>query len=412
MDRRPVLAVLAVTASFSCQSADERAVEPEAPAMGVELVLDDTQVRQPIFVTAPEGDERLWIVEQRGRVLLLKPDGSLPMFLDLRSKIIGWNLWHGLGSLVFHPDYNTNGYFFVVYTNGATKEVVLSRFSVSADPDVADAGSEVEYFKWVFPDSSAHDRCDADFNPLNGYLYVSFGDGTSGPPSDSEVAQDLANPRGKILRIDVDTPDGIRGTPYSIPPGNPFVSTGGARPEIWATGFRNPWRMAFDPVTGDLFIGDVGYEAWEEVNVEPAGSPGGRHYGWNYLEGTDCGPRYPGCNRDSLVAALTPVEPVFAYGHNSNGPRCSGSVIGGGVYRGTRLPRLRGRYIFADFCHGRMWSLDAESPVGSVEEITELLSLPDGAGFGPAGIGFDGAGEIYIADQYRHHVYRVVVEDM
>ncbi|MEZ5332254.1 MAG: PQQ-dependent sugar dehydrogenase [Thermoanaerobaculia bacterium] len=278
--------------------------------------------RPSVLTHAGDGSGRLFIVEKIGRIRIVDASGLRPQpFLDLTDRILANHLERGLTGLVFHPDYETNGRFFVAYTNMAGNEV-LAEFHVSSDPQVGDPDSEQQLL--VVPEpTEIHNLNQLAFGP-DGFLYIASGDG--GPANDpNDNAQNLGLLLGKILRIDVDS--SRPPLAYAIPPDNPFVADPLARDEIWAYGLRNPSRFAFDSETGDLFIADVGQHEWEEVDLEPAGSPGGVNYGWSLMEGFHCFDPPTGCMRPGLT------PPIFEYSHSEG---CA--VLGGGVYRGSSIP--------------------------------------------------------------------------
>ncbi|MEM7588233.1 MAG: PQQ-dependent sugar dehydrogenase [Acidobacteriota bacterium] len=285
---------------------------------------------------AGDGTERIFIAEQTGQIRIIRPDGSTPEqpFLDISSLVDSTSLERGLLALAFHPMYEKNGRFFVVYTD-RDSNAVLSRFQVSADdPDLADADTEDELLSLAQP-TTIHAVHHLDFGPQDGYLYVASGDG--GPGGDpSNNAQSLDVLLGKILRLDVDQVSG-----YAIPPDNPFVGNPVARDEVWSFGLRNPANFSFDRATGALYIGDVGESTWEEINYQPPGSTGGENYGWRRMEGPDCFDPPGACDRTGVTL------PIAQYRH---GPDCA--VIGGYVYRGSRQLSLTGIFLFADYCTG------------------------------------------------------------
>jgi glucose/arabinose dehydrogenase len=299
---------------------------------------------RPLYVThAGDNSNRLFVVEQGGRILILKDGVKLQTpFLDI-SAIISPEAASGFGytergllGLAFHPNYAENGVFYINYTDreGTT---IVARYLVSADnPDLADPSSAAIVLTQRQPYSN-HNGGHLAFGP-DGYLYISMGDGGSaGDPLGA--GQNLNTLLGKLLRID----PGLDGG-YSIPPDNPFIGTANALPEIWAYGLRNPWRFSFDAQTGDLYIADVGQNRWEEVNFQPADSRGGENYGWNFYEGSR--------PFSGLPAPSNVVMPVAEYGHNMGI-----SVTGGYVYRGERIPALQGYYIYGDFGWGTLWAL-------------------------------------------------------
>lgn len=333
---------------------------------------------RPLFIT-PAGDDsnRLFVVEQSGKIKILH-DGTVldTPFLDVSSLISeaalgGGYTERGLLGLAFHPNYAENGLFFINYTDRGGNSVV-ARYRVTAnDPNVADGESGQQIFYLQQPYSN-HNGGHMAFGP-DGYLYVSFGDGgSSGDPQGN--GQDLSTLLGTILRLDVNA-DG-----YDVPASNPFVDRENARPEIWAWGLRNVWRFSFDRATGDLFLADVGQNQWEEVNFQPADSPGGENYGWNVYEAYTV---YSDAEPASEV-----VDPIMAYEHRSG--RCS--ITGGYVYRGESISGLQGYYLYGDWCSGTLW---AASPNDS-GDWEAMISLETGRQI--SSFGEDEAGELYLVD--------------
>jgi glucose/arabinose dehydrogenase len=352
----------------------------------------------PVYVTAPAGDEhRLFVVLQNGLIRIVK-DGVLlaEPFLDIDALVPDVSTYdeRGLLGLAFHPDYASNGTFYVNYTDG-NGDTVIARYAVSADPDRADATSALVILTVDQPYAN-HNGGTLAFSPQDGHLYVGMGDGGSvGDPQNR--AQDPGTLLGKLLRLDVDA-----GTPYAIPDDNPYAGTGLPLDEIWASGLRNPFRFSFDRLTGDLYIADVGQSTWEEIDVQPAASPGGENYGWRLMEGYQCYNPPGDCNDGSLVL------PVHVYGHDLG---CS--VTGGVVYRGSALPALQGLYFFADWCSARIWSLRWQEGVAAdLQDWTERLAPGGGLAIESiAAIGEDGLGEIYIVDRSPNRqgeIYKLV----
>ncbi len=291
------------------------------------------------------GDDRIFVVEQTGRIKILHTDGTqnLTPFLNISDRVDANDSEKGLLGLAFPPNYAETGYFFVNYTR--TESGVLytqiSRFSRDPEnPDLALADSELLLLNYV-QDFSNHNGGQIEFGPLDGYLYIGSGDGGSGGDPNNR-AQNVNSFLGKMLRIDINT------EPYAIPDDNPFVGANGLD-EIWSYGLRNPWKFAFDSQTGDLYIGDVGQSNREEVNFEPAGTAGGTNYGWRCFEGT------APYNTQNCQGPLSYQAPVFdyAWGNGPNGFRCS--VTGGRIYRGEIFTNLVGKYIFADYCSNEYW---------------------------------------------------------
>ena len=309
----------------------------------VQLQLLVAGLAQPVYIThAGDGSGRLFIVEQGGVIRIFK-NGSLltTPFLNITSRVISGGE-QGLLSVAFHPNYETNGRFFVNYTapgGGAAGQSIIAEYRVSAaNPDVAD---NTERVLLAIPDPfSNHNGGLNKFGP-DGFLYIGLGDGGSGGDPQNN-GQRLDTLFGKVLRINV---DGAQ--PYAIPSDNPFVGTTGARGEIWAYGLRNPWRFSFDPCNNRLFLADVGQNAWEEVDLIQRGG----NYGWRIMEGPVCFNPPSGCSTTGLQM------PIGSYDH---GQGCS--VTGGYVYRGTASPILIGRYLFADYCSGRLWELRETGP--------------------------------------------------
>lgn len=328
---------------------------------------------QPLFLTtAGDGSGRLFIVTKSGKIWIRKPGSSdLIEFLDLTSQVTNSSEM-GLLGLAFHPFYATNGRFFVDYATevGGPRRTVIAEYHVSAeDPDHADPSSESILLSFDQP-AANHDGGMLAFGP-DGYLYVAAGDG-GGAGDTYGNGQNLATVLGAILRLDIDS-----GDPYAIPPGNPFVDTPDARPEIWAYGLRNPWRFSFDRLTGQLYAGDVGQNQWEEIDLIERG----RNYGWNVMEGNHCYPAGQSCDPTAFEA------PITEYSHAEGS-----SVTGGYVYRGSRQTSLWGNYIFGDYGSGRIWSLSA-TPGGGWKR--ELLLDTDAS---IASFGEDPDGELYLVD--------------
>jgi glucose/arabinose dehydrogenase len=349
-------------------------ISAEASDPPTDLVLQQVALgyNAPVVVTgARDGSGRLFVVEQQGRILIV--GGGV--FLDISTLVDSSSNEQGLLGLAFHPDFANNGYFYVNYTHdpaGSTPDVTrVSRFQVSVgDPNSADSSSEkiLLSFDQTAPN---HNGGDLHFGP-DGYLYIATGDG-GGVEDPNDHGQSLDILLGKILRIDVDT-----GNPYEIPQDNPFVGNGDARDEIWAYGLRNPWRFSFDRLNGDLFIGDVGQQAREEIDLQRASSGGGENYGWSCMEG-DLGVNFNPCDGEPLTA------PILVYGHD---PECS--VTGGFLYRGN-IGGLHGRYVFADYCSGVIWFANESSGVWSTEVFQDTT-------MNISSFGEDDDGELYVLD--------------
>ena len=292
------------------------------------------------------GDDRLFVVEQRGRIKILQPDGTINpvLFLNIISQV-STGSEQGLLGLAFHPDYANNGYFYVNYTktNGDTR---ISRFSVDpSDPDITLPGSELTIMEYDQPFSN-HNGGGIAFDD-DGYLYIAAGDGgSSGDPGNR--AQNTTLLLGKLLRIDVDNP--ITGRNYGIPPNNPFAGSAVNAEEIWAYGLRNPWRFSFDSLNQDLWIGDVGQQNVEEID-RAGGTEAGLNYGWRCYEGS------APFNTSNCPPMEDLTFPIAEYSSSSSTSNCS--ITGGYVYRGSSYPDLMGLYFFADFCSGMIGTVDA-----------------------------------------------------
>lgn len=346
-------------------------------------------VNQPVRLIAPEGDPRLFVVERGGLIRIFDQQGNdQGVFLDLSAETVVSGE-RGLLGLAFPPDYATTGRFYVDYTN-LSGDTRIARYTVSAnDPDRADPASG-EILLAIAQPAANHNGGHLAFGP-DGMLYVALGDGGGSAAS----AQDDQRLLGKLLRIDVSGATG-----YSIPPDNPFVDQD-ALPEIWAKGVRNPWSFDFDPLTGDLYIADVGQSTWEEIDVRPAATGGGENYGWPLMEGPDCNDPPSGCNDGSLIL------PVHAYPHGGDPYRCS--ISGGYVYRGSRIPSLQGEYFYSDYCSREILSLRWNQG-GSFTVLTDRTAemTPPGGYGSVASFGRDGLGELYVLDLDGGRVFRIV----
>ena len=331
-----------------------------------------TGLSSPVDIThAGDGSGRLFITLQGGRVVIFDGVQILsPPFLDINS-LVSSGGERGLLGAAFHPNYVGNGFFYVSYTDTAG-DSVIARYSVSLDPNRADPTSGVILLTIPQPFSN-HNGGQLHFGP-DGYLYIGIGDGGSGGDPQNN-GQDLGKLLGKILRIDVDS-----GFPFTVPPDNPFVGVVGAREEIWSFGLRNPWRFSFDRLTGDMFIGDVGQNSWEEVDFQPANSTGGENYGWRLMEGNSCFNPAINCNNGTLTL------PILVYDHSVG---CS--VTGGYLYRGSKNPNLNGLYLYGDFCSGLIWGAQEDGLGGW--NTTVLLDT----NFSISTFGEDESGEIYFA---------------
>jgi glucose/arabinose dehydrogenase len=337
-----------------------------------------------VFVTSPPSDsQRLIVVEQAGLVRVIRNDTTLATpFLDLRNKI-GTGGERGLLSIAFHPQYASNGRFYVYFTD-KNGDIRIVRYNISADPNVGNEATADTVIAIPHPTYANHNGGQLQFGP-DGKLYAATGDGGGGGDPD-ENAQDLSSLLGKQLRLDVDGTSG-----YVNPPDNPFSS------EVWAYGLRNPWRFSFDRATGDLYIADVGQNAWEEVDVATAtggvGAGKGANYGWDDMEGTHCYEPMTGCDQTGRTL------PVIEYGHT--GGACT--IVGGYVYRGARIPALAEHYLYADYCAGFVRSFRFAGGAAT-DQRDWTTSLSPGTLI--RSFGEDARGELYIMTQTA--VYRIV----
>lgn len=339
----------------------------------------------PIYFTQAPGDtSRFFIVEQRGRIKILQNGQILDSaFLNVDPISTCCNE-RGLLGLAFHPNYQSNGYFYINYTD-LSGNTVIARYSVTGDPNIADPGSAVTIKTYTQPETNHNGGC-MQFG-TDGMLYIASGDGGGGNDQHGTIGngQNVNTLLGKILRLDVDTT-----SPY-VPADNPFVGLASHREEIWAYGVRNPWRFSFDKLTGDMYMGDVGQDSREEINFEPDSAVGGRNYGWRCMEGAFC-TGLTGCTCNGPTLTL----PIHEYPHQVN---CQ-SITGGYVYRGCAIPELYGHYFFAEYCSGQIWSFRYNG-------ATKTDSTEWTADFTPGGgleinnipsFGQDHLGELYLCE--------------
>ena len=384
MSRAPGLALLALTVLLA-GSAAPPAEAGGSPLAG--LILDEvTTGLTDLVAIAHAGDERLFLVDKAGLIRIWDGTAVLPVpFLDI-SSLTSFGFEQGLLSMAFHPDYASNGYFFVYYSDNST-DPVIARYEVMAgDPNLADATSAAILMNP--PHFGGHYGGQLKFGP-DGYLYFAIGDG--GQQQDPECrAQTPGLLQGKMLRIDVD--QNVDTEPYyGIPGDNPFVGVPEPADEVWSVGFRNPWRFSFDRLTGDLLISDVGQFAREEVNFQPAGSSGGQNYGWKIMEGNFCfdpdpiDPDCPVTTPSCFDPSFTP--PIIEYNHD--GGDCS--ITGGYVYRGERSATIQGTYFYGDWCTGNLWGATESGGSWTSELLTPSLQ-------GVTTFGEGENGEIYATD--------------
>ncbi len=364
----------------------------------LEKAFPHVKFRRPVYITHAPGDARqLYVVEQHGVIWAVENDSGTrrkQIFLDISERVSRWGNEEGLLGLAFHPRYRENGYFFVHYSSKLEDgHGIVARFRRPAGSQAADPNSEVEILKLRQPYRN-HNGGMIEFGH-DGTLYISFGDGgAAGDPLNA--GQDLSTWLGKILRIDVDCKE--NGRNYRIPPDNPFAdnpladrpfaSTGQAiREEIWAYGLRNVWRFSFDRRTGQLWAGDVGQDHREEIDLITKGG----NYGWNVFEGT---------RRYSRKSGRGPaIPPVFEYRHS--GVWGAGSVTGGYVYRGEKIPELRGAYLYADYLSGEIWALTPKTR-GGYQSRKLLDSQKTISSFGE-----DSDGELYLC-AFDGYIYRFI----
>ena len=387
-----LLAIVNIMVFLSCVSAivadgvSPGIVRTAAPSnAGIQITLIADDFFRPLYAThSGDKSRRLFVVEQSGKIWIVM-DGQRweDPFLDISHKISPVALTEkysekGLLTLAFHPDFAKNGSLFVLYTDFADADTVLERYQVSADnPNAVDPNSG-EMLLHVWQPDGVHNGGHLAFGP-DGHLYMSLGDG--GPNGDPLGAgQNRQMLLGSILRIDVDEAGA-----YAIPADNPFVGDPAARDEIWSYGLRNVWRFSFDRLTGDMYLADVGFKRWEEVNFQPAASRGGENYGWSIWEGNQA---FAGGE------ALNYMPPFFVYGHDQG---CS--VTGGYVYRGQAIPDLQAVYLFGDYCSGRIWASwrDKNLAWHTAEFMRTDLQI--------SSFGQDEAGELYVVD-YGGAIYR------
>lgn len=341
----------------------------------IEVVFPNILLERMVYLTHSGDDsKKLFLVSQKGKILTF--DGSNKsdkgeLFLDISQKISTGGNEEGLLGLAFDPNYSNNKRFFVYYSAANPRRSVLSMFTTQEnDTSKADLDSEIVILEIPQPYKN-HNGGAIAFGP-DGNLYIGVGDGGSaGDPKN--FAQNKNSFLGKILRINVE--DASESIPYQIPSDNPFVNAEDVKKEIWAFGLRNPWRFSFDSENGDLWAGDVGQSDYEEINLIRKGG----NYGWNVMEGTHCYKPRQSCNQSNLE------NPIFEYSSRANA-NCS--IIGGYVYRGSKVSNIKGKYIFGDYCTGKIWSLDPKNPTNAELLIDSSLKITS--------FGESSDGEIYI----------------
>ena len=399
-------ALLVVAAACAPQeSSSQESPSPESISQEVSYVaqIPDAQNAQltwiaegfdrPLYVThAGDGSGRLFVVEQTGRIRILQGGKTLEEpFLDASDvadwlftfdKNVNWSE-NGLLGLVFHPNYEENGYFFIYYTD-REGDSALARYRVdAADPNRADADSGQVILSVDQPHQN-HNGGMLAFGP-DGYLYLGLGDGgLEGDPCEHGQRRDSL--LGSIVRVDVGVSEVAD---YSVPPDNPYVGNELAKPEIWAYGLRNPWRFSFDRVTGDLYIGDVGQSHWEEINYRPANSTGGENYGWNAYEG------YAWYAEKTELTLEDIALPAFVYSHNEGK-----AITAGYVYRGDAIADLYGVFLFGDFASGRIWTIYRREDGGW--QVNEYMDTEHFI----SSFGEDEAGELYVVDYFDGSIWQ------
>ena len=359
----------------------EQKSSQKAPAVALTQVVGGTTKPVAIAAMSDKNDKRLFVAEQDGTIRTIKEDKTLDStpFLDITGKVLSQGEM-GLLGMAFHPKVAENNFLYVNYID-KNMNTVVARYTISKTTGRAESNSEKVIFKVKQPYSN-HDGGALAFGP-DGYLYIGMGDGGSaGDPE--KRAQNMNDLLGKMLRIDVDG-----GDPYSVPADNPFVS-GGAKPEIWSSGLRNPWRFSFDRKTGDMYMADVGQGLYEEIDFQLSTSKGGENYGWRCYEGQH------EFKTDGCEDASKYVKPIIEYDHSDG--RCS--VTGGYVYRGSKYPALDGKYFYGDFCGGQLYYAEQKSGQWAVVKAASTS-------YQLTTFGEDSAGELYLADYATGTIYQV-----
>jgi glucose/arabinose dehydrogenase len=370
-------------APFACAGVALAACAFQAHALQGRVVA--TGLSEPVFVAAPAGDQRVFVVQKAGLIRVSGAGGSLSTFLDITS-LVQTEGERGLLGLAFDPQYARNGRFYVNYIDRNTLETVVARFTVSPpDANRADPSTRQDILRITQEEFSNHKAGWIGFRPGDRRnLYIATGDGGSGYDPNNN-AQDGGSLLGKMLRIDVSG----NGAGYQIPADNPFADSSSVRPEIWALGLRNPFRPSFDRKNGNFWIADVGQDTREEINFEPAGDAGGHNYGWRLREGTIRTPLVGG-NKPGLTG------PVFDYPHLGATGSLGNSITGGYVYRGPSIPEANGRYFFGDFVSNTAYSFSYDANGRPTRGRDETAALITSTGLqGIASFGEDGQGRLY-----------------
>ena len=365
-----------VVESTSTTAASTTTAVPLAPLVGLEIELV-AEVHRPVVALTVPNERTLFVVDQVGRIMLVAENGDVAEFLDLTDRVGASGIEQGLLGMALHPDFQSNGRFFVYYTD-LMNDSHLVEFAASGELADRDSARELLF---VAQPTERHNAGTLVFGP-DGYLWLSLGEGGAA----SANAQFPDTLLGSILRIDVDS-----GDPYDVPPDNPFVDGGGA-PEVWAYGLRNPWKFSIDPIERLLYIGDVGHSEWEEVDVVSIDTDAGANFGWLPMEGTHC--FISGCDPDLYTL------PIVEFAHE--GGNCS--VTGGVVYRGTAIPEFDGHYFYADWCGG--WIRSFRFVDGAATEMTDWSEQLGNVGQ-VTSFGVDGDGELLFTT-WDGGVYRLV----
>ncbi|WP_339922554.1 PQQ-dependent sugar dehydrogenase [uncultured Cyclobacterium sp.] len=384
-----MLLVMALLYGTACtKETQEKMESPEETLTVVEAFPELSFTRPVDFQHAGDDSNKLFVVEQRGVISVFDNDaktGTKAAFLTIEDRVEDSDNEEGLLGLAFHPNFESNGYFYVNYTASSPDRTVISRFNLSStNPNEADPSSELVLLEYAQPYGN-HNGGQVSFGP-DGFLYIGVGDGgKSGDPHGN--GQDRTTLLGNILRIDVDNQDGSNN--YSIPDDNPFVdNTEGYREEIYAFGLRNPWRFSFDTATDQLWVADVGQNSYEEIDMVKNGG----NYGWNTMEGFHCF-NADECEQENLEL------PIWEYDRDEGDI----SITGGFVYHGEAIKELQGLYVYADYVSGRIWSLDFSDPENPVN--TELFK----AEFPISTFGVDQNQEIYICG-FDDSIYKFGLE--
>lgn len=339
---------------------------------------------------APGNDSIIYIVQQAGRIKVANVNTGVVSgtdFLNVTSKLTSSGNEQGLLGMAFHPNYDNNGYFFINYTKSGGGATVVARYKCNAgNPMTADLASEDIVMQVTQPYSN-HNGGQLAFGP-DGYLYIGLGDGGSGGDPQGN-GQKRTTRLGKMLRV------GIEDSGYTVPPSNPFVNDTTILPEIWSLGLRNPWRYSFDMATGDMWIADVGQELWEEIDFEPANTPG-LNYGWRCYEGNAT------YNTTGCLPVSNYTAPAYVFSSGTGSGNCS--VTGGFVYRGGTYGELYGKYIFTDYCSGKFWTME---PNGSGGWITNQVTTTPQLTYQITSFGQDNKGEMYVVSREGNRIYKM-----